>query len=168
MSDFITRRFRRAFDLLLGLEGGYVNDPRDRGGETKYGISARSYPDIPIAEITPELAAAIYLRDYWKPLRCDDFASEPVAVAIFLFGVNAGVRTAAKAIQTALNGIGRPMVTDGTVGPVTLNAADAVDGSKLLAAFNREAERHYRAIVERDSTQAAFLPGWLARLEAVA
>lgn len=166
MSDFITRRFRRAFDLLLGLEGGYVNDPRDRGGETKYGISARSYPDIPIAEITPEMAAAIYLRDYWRPLRCDDFAAEPVAVAVFLFGVNAGQRTAAKAIQVALNGIGRPLPVDGNIGPATLAAANAVEGGKMLAAFNGEARRHYLGIVERRPEQAAFLPGWLARLEA--
>ena len=41
--------FDRAFELLIGSEGGYVNDPHDPGGETKYGISKRSYPTLDIA-----------------------------------------------------------------------------------------------------------------------
>jgi lysozyme family protein len=49
----------------LLLEGGYVNDPRDSGGETKFGISKRSYPYLHIAQLTREEAIAIYRRDYW-------------------------------------------------------------------------------------------------------
>lgn len=168
MADYITGRFRRAVDLVIGLEGGYVDHPLDKGGPTKYGISQRSYPEADIAELTREGAEAIYWVDFWRPLRGDAFAFEQVALAVFLFGVNAGVRTAARALQTALNGLGRPLAADGRIGEVTLAAANAVEGSKLLAAFHAEAERHYRGIVERDPTQAAFLPGWLARLEAVA
>ena len=56
--------FDHAFERLIGHEGGYVNDPKDRGGETKYGISKRSYPGEDIAGMTLGRAKEIYLRDY--------------------------------------------------------------------------------------------------------
>ena len=40
--------FERAIDKTLAWEGGYVNDPKDPGGETKYGISKRAHPDVDI------------------------------------------------------------------------------------------------------------------------
>ena len=48
--------FDTAFDRLIGHEGGYVNNPADPGGETKYGISKRSYPSLNIANLTREMA----------------------------------------------------------------------------------------------------------------
>lgn len=60
-----------AITTLLKVEGGYVNDPRDPGGETKYGISRRSYPNLDIARLTREDAVAIYERDFWTPIPAD-------------------------------------------------------------------------------------------------
>lgn len=57
-----------AVRTLLIAEGGYVHDPRDSGGETKYGISKRSYPHLDIPNLTPDDAAAIYRKDYWERL----------------------------------------------------------------------------------------------------
>jgi lysozyme family protein len=57
--------FDRAFDLVIGSEGGYVNDPRDPGGETKFGISKRAYPDVSIADLDVLAAKAIYMKDYF-------------------------------------------------------------------------------------------------------
>ena len=57
--------FDVAFEKLIGHEGGYVNDARDPGGETKYGISKRAYPDEDIAGLTLERAKQIYRRDCW-------------------------------------------------------------------------------------------------------
>ena len=51
--------FDEAFDTLIGHEGGYSNDPRDPGGETRYGISKRAYPDVNIATLTLEQAKFI-------------------------------------------------------------------------------------------------------------
>jgi len=50
---------------ILRHEGGYVNNPNDPGGETKYGISKRSYPNVDIKNLTPEQALEIYHRDFW-------------------------------------------------------------------------------------------------------
>ncbi len=63
--------FDRAFELTVGLEGGYTNDPKDPGGETKYGISKRWNPDVDIKNLTVDQAKAIYLKRYWTPCGCD-------------------------------------------------------------------------------------------------
>jgi lysozyme family protein len=85
--------FDDAFDAVIGVEGGYVNDPADPGGETKYGITKRSYPNLDIANLTLDEAKAIYQRDYWNPLSLD---TEPYSVALLLFdaAVNQGVNFA--------------------------------------------------------------------------
>lgn len=117
MSD----RFDNAFATLIGVEGGYVNDPHDTGGETKYGISKRSYPSLDIASLTLDQAKAIYIRDYWTKIRGDDV---PASVAIVLFdsAVNSGVEAAVKWAQAAVG-----VTADGQMGPITLSALTAAN-----------------------------------------
>jgi|WetSurMetagenome_2_1015567.scaffolds.fasta_scaffold711481_1 lysozyme family protein len=66
--------FKKAIDFVLAHEGGYSNDPKDPGGETKYGISKRAYPDLIIANLTPDEAIEIYRKDYWEPCRADQLS----------------------------------------------------------------------------------------------
>ena len=82
--------FDSAFQIVVGLEGGYVDDPNDPGGATKYGISQRAYPDLQISTLTLDQAKAIYLRDYWTPLALD---TTPWGVSLMLFdcAVNQGL-----------------------------------------------------------------------------
>jgi lysozyme family protein len=61
----VKSEFNGAFEILIGHEGGYVDHPDDPGGETKYGISKRSYPEVNIAALTLDKAKAIYREDYW-------------------------------------------------------------------------------------------------------
>lgn len=93
------RAFDTAFDRLLGHEGGYVNHPKDPGGETNWGISKRSYPNVDIKNMTREQAAHIYLRDFWQPL-----GDAPAAVKFqaFDFAVNSGIQTAIRKLQAAI------------------------------------------------------------------
>ena len=63
--------FDRAFRFLIGEEGGYSADPHDPGGETKFGISKRAYPQLDIKSLTLDQAKAIYRRDYWDRLQLD-------------------------------------------------------------------------------------------------
>lgn len=113
--------FNTACDRVLGHEGGYVNDPNDPGGETKWGISKRSYPDLEIKFLTRDQAALIYLRDFWTPIHGDEI---PFALAFqgFDFAVNSGVQTAIRYMQRALG-----VVDDGHWGPVTQRAAMGCD-----------------------------------------
>lgn len=114
--------FEEAFQRVVGHEGGYVNDPADRGGETKFGISKRAYPALNIAALTLADARAIYRRDYWDLCRCD-LMPEPLAFAVFDLAVNAGRHAATKDLQLALG-----LIPDGVLGPDTLAALHACDG----------------------------------------
>jgi hypothetical protein len=58
--------FEEIIEIVLEHEGGYVNDPDDAGGETKYGIAKRWYPDVDIKNLTKEQAKKIYHTDYWR------------------------------------------------------------------------------------------------------
>ena len=68
------------FDILvkkvLKHEGGYVNDPSDPGGETKYGISKRAFPDLDIKNLTEEQAILIYYDEYWLDAKVDKLPDE--------------------------------------------------------------------------------------------
>lgn len=85
--------FERAFQLIVGEEGGYSNDPQDPGGETKFGICKRSYPNVDIQQLTLDQARGIYKRDYWDKLHLD---TQPWHIALLMFdaGVNQGVGAA--------------------------------------------------------------------------
>lgn len=79
--------FDKAFELVVGLEGGYSNDPRDPGGETKFGISKRYHPELDIANLALEQAKSIYLNGYWIPAKCDE-SLYPLDICLFDGAVN--------------------------------------------------------------------------------
>lgn len=164
MTDYVTGRFRRAMDRLLALEGGYVKHPSDRGGETNFGISKRSYPLVSIRTLTRDDAMQIYHRDFWSPLRLDEIGSERLALCTFHFGVHAGIGTAAKMLQRAINGSGRALAVDGRIGPATIAAANRIGEDVLLPLLKGEILDYYAAIVRRDPSQAVFMRGWQNRL----
>lgn len=82
--------FEAAFAIVVGIEAGYVNDPLDPGGETKYGISKRAYPNEDIPNLTLDRAHDLYRRDYWDKAGCDAFSWE-LALVTFDCAVNQGV-----------------------------------------------------------------------------
>jgi hypothetical protein len=94
----VNESFKKAVDFTLRHEGGYTNDRRDSGGETKYGISKRAYPNLIISSLTEEEARVIYFSDYWMKAKCQTIASKSpaLAAAVFDFAVNAGVERALK------------------------------------------------------------------------
>lgn len=81
--------FEGAFSIVVGIEAGYVNDPDDPGGETKYGISKRSYPSLDIQNLTIDDARAIYRRDFWDHINLDSLPWE-LALIRFDCEVNQG------------------------------------------------------------------------------
>lgn len=127
--------FDAAFEMVTDSihEGGYVNDPNDPGGETKYGISKRQYPNEDIANLTLARAKVLYRRDYWDPIKGDQL---PAALAICLFdmAVNSGVAQAVRTLQRAID-----VHVDGIMGPGTLGKALALP-EKILVAY-MQAER---------------------------
>jgi lysozyme family protein len=146
--------FDKAFEQLIGHEGGYVNDKRDPGGETKFGISKRSYPAEDIAGMTLERAKELYLRDFWGPAGC---GAVPDGVRFDLFdtAVNSGVKTAIKLLQRAVG-----EVDDGILGARTLQAVNSMPAPRIVARFNG-----VRLAMMADlPTWPAFGRGWARRI----
>jgi len=118
--------FADAIQLVLINEGGYVNDPKDPGGETNFGICKRSYPNIDIKNLTVEQATDIYRRDYWDKCLCDGL---PVCIQGLVFdtAVNQGTRTAIVLLQKILK-----IKEDGIIGPQTISIAFSHASQKMV------------------------------------
>lgn len=122
--------YDRAFDLLMINEGGYVCDPHDKGGETKFGISKKAYPHEDICNLTLERAKEIYKRDYWDRCKCD-FLPPALAVAVFDFAVNSGVKRAIRYLQNCFYGV----KVDGIIGNQTIAACNRVPPKRILDVY---------------------------------
>ncbi len=157
---------------LLLDEGGYVDDPADPGGATKYGISQRSYPKLDIANLTADQAKEIYWRDWWLTYGFEQLTPSPVVAKCFELAPNMGVKTAIICLQRACRAaLGVPLDEDGVLGPrtvFTVNQSVTVSSWRLLlAALKSEAAGHYRTIAavkyRLDTNGGPFLRGWLSR-----
>ncbi len=169
-------------DDLIKREGGYVNNPADRGGATKYGITEavarengyKGYmKDLPL-----EVAKSIYRKNYWTLPRFDQVNTLSSAVAEELLdtGVNCGTSFAKPLLQRALNLLnnngkaGWPdLSVDGIYGPATLNALKTYlakrgkEGEKVLVrVLNIMQGQRYIEICERNKSQEQFFYGWIA------
>lgn len=149
--------FDHAFDALIPHEGGYVWNPADPGGETKYGISKRQYPGIDIRALTLADAKAIYLRDYWQRAQCDRLPPE-LAFDVFDAAVNSGIGQAIRWLQRAAG-----VADDGVVGPLTLAAIQRLDDTSALRA---RLSGHRLDFMTRLSTWDTFGKGWARRVAA--
>lgn len=163
MSLYYTEKFKRAVEYVLKNEGGYVFDKNDLGGETRYGISQRSHPNVNIKELMREDAIKIYYCDYWLKGKFEEIQNDDVATKFFDLSVNMGLRAATFIVQRALRAACAAVVEDGIVGPQTLAAINIADPKVLLAAIKSEAASYYRALVIKDQSQKKFLNGWLNR-----
>ncbi|MDH5751669.1 MAG: hypothetical protein OEZ59_04560 [Deltaproteobacteria bacterium] len=172
--------FEEALSGLLAVEGGYVDDPADRGGETRFGITAavaRAFGYAgPMRELPLRTAGNIYRRKYWDAVSLDAVAGwdQGNARRLFDIAVNMGPRTAGKFLQRSLNLLNRgqqlfpDLRVDGLVGAITIQALERLDRRrdaplllKLLAAYQG---RRYIEIIENDPLQERFTRGWLKRL----
>lgn len=147
--------FDKAIEIILHEEGGYVNDPKDPGGETKYGISKRSYPNVDIKNLTVEQAKTIYKKDYWDTSKCNDILNDDIKLLHFDTAVNMGVGTAIKTLQTACG-----VTSDGVFGEGTKKATINCDKNKYFTSRMNK----YLSICEKTPTSYKFLKGWLSRL----
>jgi lysozyme family protein len=159
--------FQRAVARVLGDEGGYVDNPADAGGETKFGICKRDYPNLDIAALSREQAMAIYYRDWWQRYRYADLPG-PIAAKLFDLAINIGPENAVRCLQRALRACGRRLAEDGVAGRATLAAARAANQLALLAALRSEAAGYYRTLAALERGRRAdddreFLDGWLNR-----
>lgn len=146
--------FDQSFDKLIVYEGLYSNNPKDPGGETKYGISKRAYPDTDIKALTLDDAKAIYRRDYWDRAQCDRL-SPMLAYLVFDCAVNSGIGQSIRFLQRSVG-----VADDGAMGPLTMAAIKRVDAESVCARFLGQR----LDFMTRLSTFDVFGKGWARRI----
>lgn len=138
--------FQLALTFSLRWEGGdkYTNDPADPGGETKFGISKRAYPDVDIKSLTRQEAELIYKRDYWDKIGADKMDKQ-LAIVCFDSAVNCGVGRV-KSWLAELN-----------------EKESQAEGRRSSTWMIQRRIQYYKTIVEKKPALQRFLKGWLNR-----
>ncbi|MXV16820.1 glycoside hydrolase family 108 protein [Hufsiella ginkgonis] len=186
--------FNKAFQVTIGHEGGYANNPLDTGGETVFGITRRDHPNSSIwhavdqhkknhgmpaavAKINAdnfilEGAKAIYYSSYWQINRLNDINDQAIANELFDTGVNQGTGQAARYLQRALNVTNKnqrlypDLVIDGKIGAYTINALNShPDKALLYKILNVMQGSRYIEIMEKAPSQEAFAVSWFSRVD---
>ena len=158
--------FDQAFERLIGHEGKFTNDRQDRGnwttgvigkGElkgTKYGISAMTYPDLDIKNLTLLQAKQIYKRDWWDKINADQI-NPALVFQVWDFAINAGMGTAKRKLQLAVG-----VLDDGIIGKLTIQAINKAELNDILLKFNAERLKYYTSL----STWPRYGKGWTLRV----
>lgn len=179
-STIIENPFQKAFREVIGVEGGYVNDPADSGGETNWGITVAvareagytgSMRSMPLAE-----AQRIYKARFWDSLRLEAIAAISPAVALEVFeqAVNMGLDRAGRHLQRAINVLNRAgsdypdIAVDGKPGPRTVTALNQLRTKRgemgmkaLVRALNLYQGAFYLDLAEKREKDEKFVMGWL-------
>jgi len=155
------RDWSDAIGFVLQMEGGYVNDPNDPGGETNFGISKKAYPNVDIKNLTVEEARDIYHRDYWKRCRCDELPRQ-IAISLFDSAVNQGCRVAVRIMQIALS-----VGVDGIIGPKTIAAAHSASPRTIRLMLSERLATYARLMAEKPNL-LVFARNWAHRVLSLA
>lgn len=146
--------FELAVDIILMVEGGYSNNPKDKGGETNFGISKRSYPKLNIRALTRDEAKAIYKKDYWD--RCQiDLLPEKIRLIVFDAAVNHGPTAACMFLQSVAR-----TDQDGMLGRITLSVINQMQPEQILRLY---ADQRIKSYIKNPGFQHFGL-GWLSRV----
>ena len=151
--------FDDIIEKVLEHDGGYVDDPTDSGGETKYGISKRAYPDEDIKALTVERAKELYKRDYWDRFKVANLPDR-IRNIYFDMCVNMGGGRATKILQEACNSKNSYKIdVDGGIGKNTIKASANLEDFRLRA----YRVMFYAELVMKKPNQERFWVGWFRR-----
>ena len=161
----MSNKFSEALEIILHHEGGYVNHPKDPGGETNMGVTKRVYEDFggtkDMKELTREDVEPIYKKNYWDRVKGDDLP-DGLDLMIFDFAVNAGTGRAAKFIQRLVN-----TTVDGGIGPNTLGKIKeyvvTYGIEETISSYALMRQNYYESL----STFDTFGRGWTRRVSEV-
>ena len=155
--------YDKCLKTILHHEGGYVNHPKDPGGETNLGVTKRVYQEHggtkDMKDLLVEDVAPIYKKGYWDRMKGDDLPGG-LDLCVFDFGVNAGPGRAAKFLQSMIG-----TTVDGGIGPNTLAKVEEYvreNGEHETVKKYQEMRQKY---YEQLSTFATFGKGWTRRVE---
>lgn len=155
--------YEHCLEMILHHEGGYVNHPKDPGGETNLGVTKRVYEEWggekDMTDLLVEDVAPIYQKNYWDRCKCDDLPSG-LDLCVFDFAVNAGPSRSAKFLQRLIG-----TTVDGGIGPNTLKAVhnyvEEVGLETAIEDYQSARQEYYEALDTFDT----FGRGWTRRVE---
>ena len=155
--------YDKCLKTILHHEGGYVNHPKDPGGETNLGVTKRVYQEHggtkDMKDLLVEDVAPIYKKGYWDRMKGDELPGG-LDLCVFDFGVNAGPGRAAKYLQTMIG-----TVADGGIGPNTLAKLEtyikAASVEVAVKTYQEDRQKYYEGL----STFATFGRGWTRRVD---
>jgi lysozyme family protein len=185
--------YLKAYDITLKHEGGYANNPNDKGGETYCGISRKFFPNwegwvsidnwkkgggdpknLKYPFLEKEIQS-FYKINFWDTLLLDKFNDQNIANELFDTGVNMGVKTAAEMVQLACNLLNKQgklypdIDVDGKIGEKqslkTIN--NHPDKRKLYNLLNILQGARYVELTKKTPSQETFLNGWLERVDII-
>ena len=173
-----------AIPYTLDFEGGLSDDPFDRGGITKYGVSlvfAKGTKNLKlfdkdgdgdidrndIKELSIDDAKEAFKLYFWDPVDLDDITSEKKAFVIFDSNVNHGLGNSIPMLQRTCVKLGMNISIDGIFGPNTKNAFELADEDLFCDEFLDVRKNFYYKIVQRNPSQKKFLKGWLNRINGI-
>ena len=149
--------YDKCLKTILHHEGGYVNHPKDPGGETNLGVTKRVYQEHggtkDMKDLLVEDVAPIYKKGYWDRMKGDDLPSG-VDWACFDWAVNSGSKRPSKALQRSVGA-----KADGAIGPQTLGMVEAKDPKEVVKDMHNQRQAFY----ERLKTFKTFGKGWTRR-----
>jgi lysozyme family protein len=156
--------------FILRWEGGFVNDPLDRGGATNKGITIGTFRRFygkeasveQLKQITDDQWLRIFKEGYWNPWKADQIKNQSIANIVVDWAWASGPVTAIKQVQRILG-----VVDDGVVGPKTLAAINSADQQTLFAKIHAARLKFVENIVQKNPTQVRFLKGWKNRINAI-
>ena len=155
--------FDKIIEHVFEIEGGFVDDPKDPGGKTKYGISQKTFPHLEIEKLTKEQAADIYRKHYWDPYPFfEEIKSPQVVLKLYMAGINMGQKSANICLQRAVRSF-KYLDADGIIGPKSLEAINSIPHKELIPAFNSECAGRYRMLCAKNPSLRKFLRGWINR-----
>jgi lysozyme family protein len=177
--------FKTAYDITSQHEGGYVDHPADKGGETFRGIARNFHSDWEGWEIIDQkkqeagfpgnLAAVdrlnplvkdFYREKFWNPIKGNLFDNQAIANITYDISVNFGVMRGVQLLQKACEAIGRDVGdhgVDGAMGSDTLKSANGANSRLLLQQIVLEQLKGYERIISSNSSQQVFRRGWYNR-----
>lgn len=171
---------------IVAREGGYVNDPDDPGGATKYGVTLATLQRLGIdltgdgrvtvadvRALSPDQAEDIFIRHYFDA-PCLGELPAPIQASVFDMYVNAGAQ-AIRILQRLLNQMGEPVAVDGVLGPQTIAAAHAAAAAApdhFADAYGIARRNYYYALADARPASRKYARtrqgdkgGWIRRAE---
>lgn len=176
--------FEAAIPVIMAHEGtdknNWVDNPNDPGGETiwgwsmltikKLGLSPRdlgldqdTFTKGCLRAVSKQRCQELYRKYFWEDYGYGHVIDQNLATKIFDAAVNMGPKHAAEFAQRAANGLGAKLVVDGSLGPASIAAINALDGLAMRKAYADQMTAYYLAIIKANPKLKEFQNNWLQR-----